>query len=119
MRKQRAGHFRRRHNKDGTLFDHRQFFLDSLEECKSCKLPRPAHTHYHCMICHSNIKEPKSRNNINNCLKNHFIRKGLNEYPVVHDLTRPSRPVKPVNAFQDLTVEDKCLVREGNFVNYF
>lgn len=105
-----------RNGKDGTVFNHRRYFLDQFEECNKCDHSRPEKPHFHCLVCHVNLEVPKKRNKINHNLKTHYTKMSL--YPITismkekHDLTKPPR-YSVAASFMELTPEDRTMVREG------
>ncbi len=97
-------------------FSVEDYFLSTEEHCTGCQEQRPEYDHFHCRVCHSNLKTPVNFKNMNNRLKRHYNRfsiakKYKGKYYPAHSLRNPSRSTATV--FKDLSSEEKTLVREG------
>ena len=121
---------------DGTPFKWKNYFLDVHEVCEECikdtsRKARPQAPYFHCLVCHKDYQPNKKQNkelSLNNMpikqsakigpyLKEHYTRKFKKESSPSkagpkHDLTNPPRIFRPT-CFEDLTCEEKTLVREG------
>ena len=89
-------------------FDWEYFYLPMEEDCLNCPVDtRPKHPHFHCRICHLNLKYQTKQNKISYQLKKHYKNNSTNG----HDLSNPPRQVGA--DFDSLTSNEKTLVREG------
>ena len=107
---------RPRHTSQGQYFSVEDYYLGTNKLCTSCEQQRPEYDHFHCLVCHSNLKTPVNFRNMNNRLKRHYSRFSIakkfnGKYYPAHSLQNPPRSA--ATAFKDLTSEDKTLVREG------
>ena len=98
-------------------FDWECYFLRGEEVCEDCPKAdsRPDNDHFHCRVCHINMKVP-SQKNTNYKLKEHYLNNVAKDpvrgkVTIPHDLNNPPRPIG--TDFASLTSNEKTLVREG------
>jgi hypothetical protein len=92
------------------------YYRKGAKECPDCPNAAkriPKHEHFHCLVCHKNIKRPDKSSRIVTALKTHYKR-----HPTDHDLNKPPRKFRP-SAFHELFDKDKAIVTAGNLIESF
>lgn len=107
---------------DYGYFDWEYFYVRE-DECEDCPKAgkRFDSAHFHCRVCHHNVKVPR-RDCFSFALKKHYINNPAKapvrgKQTIAHDLHNPPRPVG--TEFSSLTTSEKTLVLEGMaFIDY-